>query len=98
MRELTRCIVWTLCLGALALVIAAVMDIGVAQTEGASSWLILAVYAPFYLLGHAFHADPSGWLHDPAFLAATIAVQFFYFLALVGATRYLYRGRSRRRR
>jgi len=98
MRELTRCAVWTLCLGALALVSAAVMDVGVAQTEGASSWVVFAVYAPFYLLGHAFHADPSGWLHDPAFLAATISVQFFYFLALVGATRYLYRSRPRGRR
>ena len=98
MRELTRCLVWTFCLGALALVMAAVVDLGVAQADGAGAWLILGVYAPFYVLGHLFHADGSGWMHDSAFLASTIALQFLYFLAVIGLTRALYRGLVRRRR
>jgi hypothetical protein len=98
MRELTRCIAWTLGLGALALAIAAAANLDLAHTEGARSWIVFVAYAPFYLLVHVFNTDPADWLADTGFLAAALAGQFAYYLAVVAVIRWLWRRKRRRGR
>jgi hypothetical protein len=96
MRELTRCIAWTLALGAAALLLAAFAGIGLAQVDGAWAWAVLLVYSPFYLLGHVFGSGKPfspGW---PAFDAAVFGTQFLYFFAITAGVRYLHRKRTRR--
>lgn len=97
MRELTRCIAWAMALGAPALLLAALAGVGLAQADGMWAWLVLLVYSPFYLLGHAFSADLAGSSADPAFEAAAFSAQFLYFLAIVAGARYLYRRKAGRR-
>lgn len=94
MRELTRCIMWAIALGAPALLLAALAGVGLAQVDGPWAWVVFLVYAPFYLLGHAFSPESSNALPDSAFEAAVFAAQFFYFLAIVWGVRFLRRRRS----
>jgi hypothetical protein len=96
MRELTRCIAWTLALGAAALLLAAFAGVGLAQVDGVWAWAVLLVYSPFYLLGHVFGSGKPfspGW---PAFDAAVFGTQFLYFFAITAGVRYLHRKRTRR--
>lgn len=90
MRELTRCIAWTVGLGALALLFAAFAAKGLAQVDGPWAWLVFLLYSPFYLLGHAFSSSERQ-LADSTFEAAVFAAQFLYFLAIVAGVRYLHR-------
>jgi hypothetical protein len=95
-RELTRCIAWTLALGAAALLVAAFAGRGLAHADGMAAWAVFLIYSPFYLLGHAFGTDSS---HSPgvsAFDAAAFGAQFLYFFALVAGVRFFYRRRTRR--
>ena len=98
MRELARCIVWAIALGALALLLAAFGHIGLAQADGVLAWAVFAVYSPFYLLGHAFSADAAPW-SDSGLDAAVFAAQFLYFLLIVATARVVYRksGKSGKR-
>ena len=98
MRELTRCIAWTVGLGAIAFAVAVATNVGLAQSEGFRAWLVFAAYAPFYGLVHAFHVEMSSWQEDSVFLAAALVAQFLYFLAIVTLVRFLYRQRRRARR
>jgi hypothetical protein len=96
MRELTRCIAWTLALGAAALLLAAFAGVGLAQVDGVWAWAVLLVYSPFYLLGHVFGSGKPfspGW---PAVDAAVFGTQFLYFFAITAGVRYLHRKRTRR--
>lgn len=96
MRELARCVVWATGLGALALLLAAFGRVGLAQADGALAWAVFLLYSPFYLLGHAFSADPES-LSDTGFNATVFAAQFVYFLLIVATVRFVYRRRARRR-
>ena len=96
MRELTRCIAWTLGLGALLLLAAVMTGVGLAQMDGALAWLVFAMYAPFYLLGHTLGTQLSDSVHDPLFLAAAMAAQFMYVLFIVACVRAFARARARR--
>jgi hypothetical protein len=96
MRELARCIVWAVGLGALALLLAAFGRVGLAQADGVLAWAVFLVYSPFYLLGHAFSSDAQG-LSETGFNATVFAAQFAYFLLIVAAARFLHRRRARRR-
>jgi len=93
MRELARCIVWAIALGAPALLVAAFASMGLAQADGLAAWVVFLVYSPFYLLGHAFSADSGDPLPATAFEAAVFAAQFLYFFVIVAVVRYLYRKR-----
>ena len=83
MRELARCIAWTIGLGAPALLVAAFASTGLAQADGVGAWLVFLVYSPFYLLGHAFSPDSNHSLPDSAFDAVVFAAQFAYFFVIV---------------
>jgi hypothetical protein len=94
MRELTRCIAWTLAIGAAALLLAAFAGVGLAQADGLWAWAVLLVYSPFYLLGHAFgSAKFSSSLSG--FDAAVFGAQFLYFFVITAGVRYLHRKRTR---
>ena len=95
MRELTRCIAWTLALGAVALLLAAFAGIGLAQADGVWAWAVLLVYSPFYLLGHAFGTESSHSLALSNFDAAVFGAQFLYFFVITAGVRYLHRKRAR---
>ena len=95
MRELTRCIAWTLAIGAAALLLAAFAGVGLAHADGVWAWVVLLVYTPFYLLGHAFSAQKSWSPGLSGFDAAVFGAQFLYFLVITAGVRYLYRKKAR---
>ena len=90
MRELARCLVWTLALGAVALLLALFHGVGLAHADGPWAWVLLLVFWPHYLLAAVRGAGPG-----PANAPALFAAQFVYFLAVVFAVRRLRRGKSR---
>jgi hypothetical protein len=95
MRELTRCIAWTLAIGAAALLLAAFAGRGLAQADGAWAWAVLLIYSPFYLLGHAFSGEHPSPLALSSFDAAVFGAQFIYFFLITAAARYLHRKSAR---
>jgi len=95
MRELARCIAWTLALGAAALLLAAFAGAGLAQADGVWAWAVMLVYSPSYLLGHWWgNGQPPATVLS-AFDAAVFGAQFLYFFLITGGVRYLHRKRSR---
>jgi hypothetical protein len=89
MRELTRCLAWTLALGAVALLLAMFHSVGLAHADGPWVWLLLLLFWPQYVLG------APGASAGSIYLPAVFVAQFAYFLALVAAVRRLSRGKSR---
>jgi hypothetical protein len=96
MREFARCLAWALAVGAVALLLAVFAGRGLAQADGALAWLVLAIYAPFYFLGHAFSGGSASGLTEASLDAAVFAAQFAYFLFFVFALRYAWRRRRHR--
>ncbi|AMO24230.1 hypothetical protein GCM10027034_15680 [Ramlibacter solisilvae] len=91
MRELARCLAWTLALGALALLLAMLPGAGLEHADGPWAWGLLLAFWPHYLLGPGQGAG-SGALH----VAAIFGAQFAWFLAVVAAMRRLRRrGKAR---
>jgi hypothetical protein len=95
MRELTRCIAWTLAIGAAALLLAAFAGVGLAQADGVWAWAVLLVYSPFYLLGHVFNGEKVASPALSGFDAAVFGAQFLYFFVITAGVRYLHRKRTR---
>jgi hypothetical protein len=96
MRELARCISWTLAVGAVALLVAMFTSVGIAQSDGPLAWLVFAVYSPFYLVSHVLGPDPSQARLNALFIPSAFAAQFLYFFVFVAASRYLSRKSGRR--
>jgi hypothetical protein len=95
MRELAKCIAWTIAFGAPALVAAAFAGGGLAQADGIWALIVFLVYSPFYLLGHAFSPDAAQTaLPESTFDAAVFVAQFLYFFMVVAAVRYFHRKRA----
>jgi len=94
-RELTRCIAWSLAIGTAALLLAAFAEAGLAQADGVWAWAVLLVYSPFYLLGHVFSGEGAASPALSGFDAAVFGAQFLYFLVITAAVRYLHRKRAR---
>jgi hypothetical protein len=90
MRELARCLAWTLALGALALLVAMFHGAGLAHTDGPWAWFLLLLFWPHYLLGYGHDASPQS-----LYLPVVFAAQSGYFLTLVAAVRRLRRGKAR---
>ncbi len=91
MRELARCISWTLAFGAIALLIAMFTSVGLAQSEGPLSWLVFVVYSPYYLMSHALGPEAAQARMNAAFMPMVFGVQFLYFFVLVVTVRRLTR-------
>ena len=94
MRELTRCIAWTLAIGAAALLLAGFAGMGLAQADGVWAWAVLLVYSPFYLMGHVFSSEKAASAVLSGFDAAVFGAQFLYFFVITAGVRYLYRKRT----